>query len=118
MIWPRNKNGLNIDKLRARVKCLRGENVIIPIKVKELYIASPENRKSIIIIETIHINRREPFPLFVIALKQKIIDNWILEKLIGSEQIAYTLTSYTNNKIIMQYLNHLIKHSKASLEKP
>jgi hypothetical protein len=107
-----------MDKLRARVKCLKGENVIVPIKVKELYIASPENRKSIIIIETIYINRREPLPPFVIALRQKIIDNWISEKLIGSEQIAYTLTSYTNNKIIMQYLNHLIKHSKASLEKP
>ena len=45
------------------------------IKVKELYIASPENRKSITIVETIYANRRDPFPPFIIALRQKIIDS-------------------------------------------
>ena len=66
---------LNIDKLGARVGCLRGENIIIPIKVKELYIASPENRKSITIVKTIYANRRDPLPPFIIAFRQKIIDS-------------------------------------------
>jgi hypothetical protein len=47
----------------------------MPIKVKELYIISPENRKSITIIETIYANGKDLFPPFIIAFKQKIIDN-------------------------------------------
>jgi len=108
---------LNIDELGARVRCLRGENVIVLIKVKELYIASPENRKSITIVKTIYANRRDPLPPFIIALRQKIIDSWVLEELVGFEYITCTLISYTNNEVIMQYLNHLIKYSKARLEK-
>ena len=46
------------------------------------------------------------------------MDSWILEKLIGTEHIACTPTGYTNNKIVMQYLDHLIKHFKAGLNKP
>jgi hypothetical protein len=66
---------LNIDKLRAHVKWFKGENVIIPVKVKELYIASLENRKSVTIVKTIYANRRDPFPPFIIAFKEKIINN-------------------------------------------
>jgi hypothetical protein len=42
----------------------------------------------------------------------------VLEKLIRMEEIAYTPISYTNNEIIMKYLNYLIKYSKARLDKP
>jgi len=59
----------------VRIRCFKGENIIILIKVKELYIASLENRKSIIIVKTIYANRRDPFPPFIIALKQKIINS-------------------------------------------
>jgi len=44
---------LNINELSTRVKCLKGEHVIILAKVKELYIASLKNKKSITIVETI-----------------------------------------------------------------
>ena len=44
-------------------------------KVKELYIVSPENQKSVTVIKTIIIDRREPLLLFVIVFKKKIIDN-------------------------------------------
>jgi hypothetical protein len=47
----------------------------MPIEVKELYTASSENRKSVTIIETIHIDGREPLLLFVIAPRKKIMDN-------------------------------------------
>jgi hypothetical protein len=56
-----------MDESRARVRCPGGEAVIVPVKVKELYIASPENRKSIIVIETIITDRREPLPPFIIT---------------------------------------------------
>ena len=59
-----------------------------------------------------------PLPPFIIAPGQKIMDNWFSEKLIGLEHIACTLTGYTNNEIVIQYLDHLIKHSKARQNKP
>ena len=45
------------------------------IEVKELYIASPKNRKLVTIIETIYINNRELLLPFIITPKKKIIDN-------------------------------------------
>ena len=54
--------------------CPSGEHVIVPVDVKELYTVSPENRKSVTIIKTVITDRREPFPPFVIAPRQKIID--------------------------------------------
>lgn len=107
-----------MDESGARVGCPGGEHIIVPVEVKELYTASPENRKSVTVIETAIADGREPLPPFVIAPGQKIMDNWISEKLIGTEHIACTPTGYTNNEIVMQYLNHLIKHSKAGLNKP
>jgi len=47
----------------------------VPIEVKELYTASPENRKSVTIIETIYADSREPLPPFIITPRKKIIDN-------------------------------------------
>jgi hypothetical protein len=46
-------------------------------------------------------DRRKPLPLFVIAPRKQIIDNWINEKLISKEKIATTLTGYTNNKVAL-----------------
>jgi hypothetical protein len=86
-----------MDKSGARVGCPGGEHVIVPSKVKELYIASPENRKSVMVIKTIIANGREPLPPFIIAPRKKIMDNWISKKLIRKERIAATPTRYINN---------------------
>ena len=64
-----------MDKSGARISYPTSEHVIVPIEVKELYTASPENRKSVTIIETIHANSREPLPPFIIASRKKIMDN-------------------------------------------
>jgi len=106
-----------MDESGARVSCPRGEYVVVPTDIKELYTASPENRKSITVIETIIADGRDPPPPFIIAPRQKIIDNWVHENLIRKERIAATLTSYTNNNIAMQYLDHLIKHTHAGPNK-
>jgi hypothetical protein len=56
-----------MDESRARIRCPGEEDVVVPTDVKELYIASPENRKSIIVIKTIITDGRDPLPLFIIA---------------------------------------------------
>ena len=59
----------------ARISCPTSEHVIMPIEVKELYTASPENRKLVTIIETIHVDSREPLLPFIITPRKKIMDN-------------------------------------------
>jgi hypothetical protein len=66
---------LNINELRARVSYFKGEYIIVFTNIKELYIISFKNRKFIIIIKIIIINKRDFLLLFIIALKQKIINN-------------------------------------------
>src|SRR5450432_4336715 len=58
----------NIDELGARVGCLNREEVIVLIDTKELYTASPKNRKSITIIEDIYIDRSKLLLLIIICL--------------------------------------------------
>lgn len=52
----------NMDESGARVGCLRGEEVVVPIEIKELYTSSPKNRKSVTIIEAISADGRKPPP--------------------------------------------------------
>jgi hypothetical protein len=46
------------------------------------------------------------------------MDNWVLENLIGTEYIEYIPTGYTNNNIVIKYLDYLIKYSRARPDKP
>ena len=86
-----------MDETGARVGCPRGEKIIVPSDIKEAYTRSPENRKSVTIIETVYANRREPPPPFIIAPGSKIIENWVADEFRGKEAITSTLTGYTNN---------------------
>ena len=49
---------MNIDKAGTRVRCPIRQRIIVPISIKELYIASLENRKLVIIIKTIFVYKR------------------------------------------------------------
>ena len=69
-------------------------------------------------IEPIIADRRNLPPPFIIAPGQKIMDNWVHENLVGKEGIAATPRDYTNNDITIQYLDHLIEHTHAGLNKP
>jgi hypothetical protein len=112
------KKLLNMDESGARVGCPTGERVIVPIEVKELYTASPENRKSVTIIETVRADGRKTLPPYIITPGKKIMDNWIHENLNGDERVDCSDTGYINNRIIMDYANHLIQHSHAGPDKP
>jgi hypothetical protein len=69
------------------------------------------------IIKAVYIGRREPLPPFIVAPNKKIIENWLKDKLKGEERIAYTPISYTNNKIALEYIDYLIKYTRAGLDK-
>ncbi|XMA11516.1 hypothetical protein WAI453_004307 [Rhynchosporium graminicola] len=107
-----------MDESGARVGCPTGERVIVPFEVKELYTASPENRKSVTIIETVRGDGRKTLPPYIIAPGKKIMDNWIASELVGDEQLDCSPTGYINNSIMMDYGDHLIKYSHAGSDKP
>lgn len=111
------KNVINMDESGARIGCPSGVNVVVPVGVKELYTSSPENRRSVTIIETIIADGRAPPPPFIITPGHKIMENWLVDELIGDETIACSPTGYTNNSLALNYLDHLIKHTNAGPNK-
>lgn len=66
-----------MDEAGARAGCPTGEHIIVPPGIKDHYIESPENRKSITIIETVIADGREPLPPFIITPGKHIMDNWV-----------------------------------------
>jgi hypothetical protein len=56
----------NINEKRARIACPTGEEVVVPISIKEIYIGVPENRFSVIIVEYISADRRVILLLVII----------------------------------------------------
>ncbi|KAH6698144.1 hypothetical protein BKA61DRAFT_583519 [Leptodontidium sp. MPI-SDFR-AT-0119] len=70
-----SKKILNIDESGVRVRCPSRESVIVPTEVKELYTASPENRKSLTVLETIRGDGKKTLPPFIITPGEKIMEN-------------------------------------------
>jgi len=107
------KNIHNMDETGARIGCPAGEEIIVPIDVKEVYTPSPENRKSVTILEAISADGREPPPPLIICPGKRIMESWIHDNLKGSEVIALSPTGYTNEAIAIAWLKHFIKHTHA-----
>jgi hypothetical protein len=72
------KNIVNFDETRTRIGYAGFEDVIVPIEVMELYKASLENRKSVMICEVIRADRSEPPPLYIIVPGEKVMEAWVV----------------------------------------
>jgi hypothetical protein len=114
----KGKRILHMDETGARVTCPKGEEVVVLIQCKELYAKSPENRQSLTITETIFADGRDPLPPFIICPGKSIIDSWIYDNLKGLETITTSLTGYTSNEKIMEYLDHLLENIDVGPTKP
>jgi hypothetical protein len=66
------KNVHNMDEKGACVCMPVGEEVVVPIGIKEMYIGIPKNRLSVIVIKCISANRRA-IPLVIIVPSVMII---------------------------------------------
>ena len=113
----KSRNIWNMDESGARVGCPNGEEVIVPIEVKELYTAGPENRKSVTIIEAICADGSTPPPPMIICPGQRIIESWIHDNLLGNEVIAQLPTGYTNEAIAIAWLQYFITFINAGQDK-
>jgi hypothetical protein len=75
-----------------------GEEVVVPIRIKEIYTGIPENRMSLIIIESISIDSKV-IPPVVIIPRVIIIVSWFHENIISHKVIIVSPTGYINEGI-------------------
>ena len=111
------ENIYNFDETGIRVGCVSGEEVIVPKNSTTVYTASPENRRSISIIETISAAGKTIPPVLIIQAKLHM-ESWYHENLQGDELILLSESGYTNKLLGMEYLRHFIQHIKAGLDTP
>ncbi|RPA94217.1 hypothetical protein L873DRAFT_1793123 [Choiromyces venosus 120613-1] len=105
-----------MDESGVRIGCQIGEMINVPTEVKELYTSSPENRKSITIIETICADGSTPIPPVIICPGKKIMENWVDENLLEANVIVVSPTGYTNENIALASLDHFIKHDDFTIK--
>jgi len=87
-----------MDKKGARVYIPIGEEVVVPIRIKEIYTGIPENRISLTIIESISIDSKAILPV-VIVPGVIIIVSWFHENITGYKVIIVSPTRYINEGI-------------------
>jgi hypothetical protein len=76
------------------------EEVVVLIRIKEIYTGIPENRMSLTIIESISIDSKAILPV-VIVPRVMIIVSWFHENMTSHEVIIVSPTRYTNEGICM-----------------
>jgi hypothetical protein len=79
---------------------LAGEEVVVPIGIKEMYTGIPENRLSVTIIECISADRNTIPPVIIIP-SVRIIASWFNNNITGHELITVSESGYTNKGIYM-----------------
>jgi hypothetical protein len=87
-----------------------GEEVVVPIRIKEIYTGIPENRMFLTIIKYISADGKA-IPLVVIIPGIIIMVSWFHENMAGHEIIIVSPTGYINEGICMVWLDHFIKHN-------
>ena len=98
----------NMNEKGARIAVLAGEEVIVLIGIKEMYVGVPENRLSLIVVETISAGGTLIPPLIIVP-GILIMESWYHENMTGHELVTVSPTGYTNEGICMIWLDHFIK---------
>jgi hypothetical protein len=107
----------NIDKKGCRIACLLGEEVVVLIKIKEIYVRVPENRLFMTVVESISADGKA-IPLLVIVPSRNIIVSWFSENMTEAEVVTVSPLGYTNEGICMQWLDYFIQHNDCGPNKP
>jgi hypothetical protein len=55
-----------MDEKGARIACPAGEEVVVPVGIKEMYIGVPQNRLSVTIVECISADGKAIPPLVIV----------------------------------------------------
>ncbi len=69
----KRRNIVNFDEIDFRSKCMKKQEIIVFIEIKEHYQISSENRKSLTIIEMINAVEEFSFSLMIIIQRQDLM---------------------------------------------
>jgi hypothetical protein len=83
-----------------------------------MYSMSPENRRSITIIEMINATGRKPPPPMIIIQGKRLMKKWFQKSLPKGTLIKESDQGFTNNDLALIYLRHYIKNSNAGPNAP
>jgi hypothetical protein len=106
-----------MDEKGCRIACPSGEEVVVPIGIKEMYVGVPENRLSVTVVESISADGKAIPPL-VIVPGRNIMVSWFSENMTEAEVVTVSPSGYTNEGICMQWLDHFIQHNDCGPNKP
>ena len=107
-----------MDESGVMIGVVKAEEVVLPIEQKEIHLASPQNRKSITIIEAIAADGIQSIPPAIICPGHRFIESWFHENLQGNELLMLSPTGYTNESLAKDWLQHFIKHTNAGPNQP
>ena len=110
-----------MDELGVMIGVVKAEEVVLPIEQKEIYLASPQNRKSLL-IEAIAADGIQSISPAIICPGHRFMESWFHENLQGNELLMLSPTGYTNESLAKDWLQHLIKRTqcraKSTVETP
>jgi hypothetical protein len=110
------RNIYNMDEKGVRVCMPAGEEVIVPIGIKEIYTGIPENRMSTTVVECISADGKA-IPPVIIVKGVMIMASWFSENITGHELITVSESGYTNEGICIAWLDHFIKYNNCGQDK-
>ena len=85
-----------MDEKGARIYMPAGEEVVVPIGIKEMYTGIPENRISLTIIECISADGKAILPVVIIP-GTMIMVSWFHKNITGYKVIIVSPSGYTNH---------------------
>lgn len=77
---------------------------------------SPENRRSLTIIETISATGRY-LPPIVIVQGKHLMDSWFRDRIHQDELVLLSESGFTNDNLAIRFLNHFIQYTSAGPDK-
>ena len=107
----------NIDEKGCRIACPTGEDIVVPIGIKEMYVGVPENRLSLTVVESISADGSSIPPL-VIVPGGTIMESWFHSNMTGHEVVTVSPSGYTNEEICMVWLDHFIDYHNCGPDSP
>jgi hypothetical protein len=109
----KRRNIINFDENDFRSECIKKQEIIVFIEIKEHYQVNSENRKSLIIIEMINAIKKFSFSLMIIIQRQDLMISWFDDdnELFENTYVMFFESRFISNKIALKFLKHYIKHS-------
>jgi hypothetical protein len=95
----------NMDETGFYIGILNGKIVIIHLNTKAVYLADPDNRESLTVIETISAGGKA-IALFLILKGEILVEEHFNNDLDAESVFATSSTGYINNSLSLKYIKH------------